>query len=175
MKQGTEPPIPNDVPQISKGQLEQLRANVLARSKEPLFATGTVTKCQHCQGEMLTTNNLEKVVPTPQGLTIITRLPGAECIQCGTIQYDPAAARLILEHSASEIIADYETKVTRASGKTLGVYLKADLARVLDLHGKEKMAWKVLDRNHALVAIDRGDPRWPDTPKRRRPVKATDA
>jgi len=123
---------------------------------------------------MLTTNNLERIVATPQGLTVITRLPGAECIQCGAIQYDPGAARLILEHSASEIVADYETKVTRASGRTLGVYLKADLARVLNLHGKEKMAWKVLDRNHALVEIDRGDPSGPDAPRRRRRTEATD-
>ncbi|HEX9815446.1 MAG TPA: hypothetical protein VGB18_00580 [Candidatus Thermoplasmatota archaeon] len=173
MPEKTDRTIPKDAPQISEAQRERLRAAVLANAKEPLFLAGTVTRCQQCNGDMVTTNDLERLVPTPRGLVVITRLPGAQCTRCDAVQFDAGALRLILQHSRSEIAADYETKVTRASGKTLGVYLKADLARVMNLRGKEKMAWKVLDRNHALVEIERGTPSFGEPPatepsKRRR-------
>jgi hypothetical protein len=163
----TENTVPTDAPQITDVQRERLRALVLARGKEPLLPTGSITECQQCKGEMLTTNDLEKLVPTPRGLIVVTRLPGASCLRCGAVQYDSSALRLILEHSGSEITADYHTTVTRASGKTLGVYLKADLARVMNLQGAEKMAWKVLDRDHALVEIERVSPPRVDVPRKR--------
>lgn len=112
----TTPP-PNDVPAIEAAQLERLRA--LAKSKEPLLPTGTVTECPDCHGEMATTKPLERIIPTPSGLLVLARLPVAECLRCRTRQFDAAALRIIAEHSTSEIHADYETRVTHTSGKTL--------------------------------------------------------
>ena len=104
---------------------------------------------------MVTTNNLERVIATPTALVVLARLPGAECARCGATSYDPAALALTLEHSGSEIVADYETKVTRTSGSTLGTYFKADLSRVLRLSGKERLRWKVLNKDKALVEVER--------------------
>jgi len=144
-----------DVPRISGEQLERTRRQIMAVSREPLLPAGTVTVCPVCKGEMVTTNNLSRIIASPMGLIVLTRLPGAECVRCGAKAFDGAALAMILEQSGSEIIADYETKVTRASGSTLGTYFKADLTRVLRLSGKEKLRWKVLDRDKALVEVER--------------------
>ena len=146
---------PKDVPRITEDQLEVTRKLILSASREPLLPAGTVTTCQVCQGEMVTTNSLKRIIAIPMGLIVLTRLPGAECVRCRAREYDPAALAMTLEHSGSEIVADYETKVTRASGSTLGTYFKADLSRVLRLSGKERLRWKVLDQDKALVEVER--------------------
>jgi hypothetical protein len=117
---------------------------------------------------MVTTNNLKKTVATPLGLVVLARLPGAECSKCGALEYDAAALGIIMRHSDSEVVADYETKVTKASGRTLGTYFKADLSRVLRLTGKEHLVWKVIDRDHALVEIQRSQRGRPKARRRRR-------
>ena len=147
---------PDEAPVISNAQLEELRTKLLAAPKTPLFPVGTETQCQACGGKMITTNDLEKAVPTPVALFIISNLPGARCLSCEAVAYDPAALAIIEAHSAHEVIADYETSVTTAGGKTLGTYFKADLARVLMLKGKEHLRWKVLGRNRVLVEVERG-------------------
>ena len=144
-----------EVPRISEEQLERTRRQILAASREPLLPAGTVTVCPVCKGEMVTTNNLRRIIASPMGLIVLTRLPGAECVRCRAKAFDGAALAMTLEQSASEIIADYETKVTRASGSTLGTYFKADLTRVLRLSGKERLRWKVLDEDKALVEVER--------------------
>lgn len=150
-------PDPDEVPEVTDAQVRDLQARLLETEREPLLPEGEVTQCPVCGGEMVTTNNLNKAIPTPHGLTVVTRLPGARCTRCSASQFDPAAIALILEHSEHEIIADYETSVTQASGKTLGTYFKKDLTRVLSLTGKEHLRWTVLDKDHALVEIDRED------------------
>lgn len=150
-----ESSAPRDVPTLTANQLELTRKLLLSTSREPLLPTGTVTLCQVCRGEMVTTNNLMRVIATPMALVVLTRLPGAQCTRCGARAYDAAALAITLEHSGSEIIADYETRVTRASGSTLGTYFKADLSRVLRLSGKERLRWKVLDQDKALVEVER--------------------
>jgi len=149
-------PVPEgEIPVLTTDQLEQAKKLILASSREPLLPTGTMTACQVCKGEMFTTNNLRHIIPTPAGMVILSRLPGAQCLRCGTKQYDPAALAAILEQSDQEIVADYETRVTHASGSTLGTYFKADLTRVLHLSGKERLRWTILDGNNALVEVER--------------------
>ncbi len=143
------------VPRLTEEQMELTRKMLLSGSREPLLPVGTVTTCQSCGGDMITTNNLRRTIATPAGLIILAGLPGAQCVRCRAVAYDAAAAATILENSSSEIIADYETRVTRASGSTLGTYFKADLSRVLHLSGKEKLRWKVLDEDKALVEVER--------------------
>ena len=144
-----------DIPRITEAQLELTRKRILSATRNPLFPAGTVTTCPVCKGEMVTTNNLTRAIATPMALVVLTRLPGAECVRCGAREYDPAALAITMEHSGSEIVADYETKVTRASGRTLGTYFKADLSRVLKLSGKERLRWKVLGQDKALVEVER--------------------
>lgn len=152
-----ETPDVDDVPELTQEYVRTIQVRMLETHREPLLPENEVTECPVCGGEMVTTNNLRKAIPTPHGLTVVTPLPGARCARCSTSQYDPAALALILEHSDEEIIADYETTVTQASGKTLGTYFKKDLSRVLSLTGKEHLRWTVLDEDHALVEIDRGE------------------
>jgi len=142
-------------PRITEDQLASTRRRILSAPRTPLLPAGTVTVCPVCKGEMITTNNLTRAIATPAALVVLTRLPGAECARCGAKEYDPAALAITMEHSGSEIVADYETKVTRASGNTLGTYFKADLSRVLKLSGKERLRWKVLGRDQALVEVER--------------------
>lgn len=150
-----KPKETSEVPTVTEEQLRQLRAKMLAAPREPLFPTGTVTRCMSCKGDMVTTNDLRKFVPTPAGLVVIARLPGAKCAACGEQQFDAAALAIILEHSGQEIVSDYETTVSRTSGKMIGTNFKGDLPRVLALKGHERLRWKVLDRDHALVKIER--------------------
>src|SRR5438034_963106 len=133
----------------------QGRYRIIHHAREPLLPTGTITPCQVCGGDMVTTNNLKKAIAVPMGLVILVGLPGAQCTRCRSVAYDAGALAMILEHSGSEIVADYETRVTRASGNTLGTYFKADLSRVLRLSGKEKLHWKVLDEDRALLEVER--------------------
>lgn len=152
------PPKPksdDEIPTITEEQLEQMRRKMLRASRKPLLPTGTVTRCVTCKGDMVTTNDLRKVIPTPAGLLVITRLSGAECSSCGTKQFDAAALALILEHSGQEIVGDYETTVSRTSGRMIGTNFKGDLPRVLALKGHERLRWKILDRDHALVKVER--------------------
>jgi hypothetical protein len=87
-------------------------------------------------------------------MRIVTRLPGAECRNCGAMSLDPAAIAILAEHEAGEVVADYETRVTRV-GPMLATYLREDLRRVLGLKGKETLRWKIIDRTHALVEVER--------------------
>lgn len=152
-----EAPDPSDVPEVTQEQVRDLQGRLLEAPREPLLPEGEVTDCPICDGDMVTTNNLKKAIPTPHGLTVVTRLPGARCTQCDASQFDPAAIALILEHSDAEILADYETTVTKASGSSLGTYFKKDLTRVLGLDGSEHLLWTVLDKDHALVEIERDE------------------
>lgn len=146
---------PDQVPEITEEEVKSLQARALETEREPLLDEGQVTQCPVCDGPMVTTNDLKKAIPTPRGLTLVTRLPGARCAQCNASQLDPAALALILEHSGEEIISDYETTVTQASGQALGTYFRKDLTRVLGLTGREHLRWTVLDKDHALVEIQR--------------------
>lgn len=146
---------PEDLPAVTEEQLRQLRGKMLASPREPLLPAGTVTQCALCKGAMVTTNDLRKVIPTSAGLLVITRLPGAKCTSCGEQQFDAAALAIILEHSGQEIVSDYETTVSRTSGKMIGTNFKGDLPRVLALKGQERLRWKIIDRNHALVEVER--------------------
>ena len=150
-----ESPSRTETPTLTREQIDLTRKLVLASSREPLLPTGTISPCQVCGGDMVTTNNLKKAIAVPMGLVILVGLPGAQCTRCRSVAYDAGALAMILEHSGSEIVADYETRVTRASGNTLGTYFKADLSRVLRLSGKEKLHWKVLDEDRALLEVER--------------------
>lgn len=111
--------------------------------------------CEICGKEtMVTTNNLQVTIPTPGRVRIVTRLPGAECTNCGTKELDAGGAAILEEHRANEIVADYETTVTTV-GPMLATYLKGDLRRVLHLKGKERLRWKIIDRDHAVVEVER--------------------
>lgn len=149
------PPDPAKIPSISAEQIRATARRLGGAAREPLLAPGTVTKCHLCGGNVVTTNNLRKSIPTPQGLIVLLRLPGAECSACKAQSFDASAIATISEYSGLEVIADYETSVTRASGRTLGTYFKADLTRVLNLSGKESLRWVVLDRDHAYVEVER--------------------
>ncbi|MBI4393564.1 MAG: hypothetical protein HY556_07190 [Euryarchaeota archaeon] len=149
------PPDAGEVHEVTPEESEDTRRRILAAKGKPLHRTGTVTECPMCGGRMLTTNNLSHTIPTPRGLLTLTRLSGAECLDCDEKEYDMAAIAVMTEHENDEIVADYETRVTTTGGKTLGTYFKEDLRRVLGLKGKEKLSWKVMDADHAYVTVDR--------------------
>lgn len=110
---------------------------------------------------MVTTNNVERVVASPGRLVVVAHLPGAECESCGSVELDAAALGLVRRYTERAIHADYETSVTRASGGTLGTYFKQDLARVMKLGKSDSLRWTVLDKDRALVEVERGSHRKP--------------
>jgi hypothetical protein len=71
----------------------------LASSREPLLPMGTITACQVCGGDMVTTNNLRRAIPAPMGPIILAGLPGAQCARCRSVAYDAGAVAAILEKS----------------------------------------------------------------------------
>jgi YgiT-type zinc finger domain-containing protein len=156
-----------DAPEITQKQIDELKSRLSARGGEPLFPPGTETVCPTCGGVMVTTNNVEEAVATPGLVMFITRLPGAKCVSCGRTLIDGAAAATLESRFSSGMLADYETTVTRASGKTLGTYFKQDLVRVLGLTGKEQLFWKVVDRDRVLVEVSRYRSREGATSRRR--------
>ncbi len=103
---------------------------------------------------MVATNNLHETIATPFGARVVTRLPGAECTYCGTKELDAGGAAILAEFETNEIVADYETTVTTV-GPMLATYLKGDLRRVFELKGREKLRWKIIDRDHAVVEVER--------------------
>lgn len=135
--------------------MEEARRLLLSVPREPLLPAGTVLDCQICgRHTAVTTNNLQETIATPAGVRIVTRLPGAECTHCGTKYLDAGGAAILEEHRANEIVADYETTVTTV-GPMLATYLKGDLRRVFHLKGKERLRWKIIDRDHAVVEVER--------------------
>lgn len=142
-------------PSIANDQLIELRAKLAAASKEPLLPKGTESICPECGGRMITTNDLEETVAAPGLVYVVTRLPGARCVDCGSTQLDGSAVGTLETTIPRPIVADYETAVTHSSGATLGTYFKMDLARVLKLTGRERLYWKVVDRDRALVEVRR--------------------
>lgn len=142
-------------PVVTLAQLAELKAKLAAAGREPVLPIGTVSVCPTCGGRMLTTNDLDRTVASPGLIFVVTRLPGARCTSCGATELD-AAGVTILETSAPRAVwADFETAVTHASGATLGTYFKMDLARVLRLSGAERLSWRVIDRDRALVEVRR--------------------
>lgn len=138
--------------------MEQLRTNFAGALGEPLFRPGTVSVCPDCGGRMVTTNNLEETVAAPGVVFVVVRLPGARCQDCGAKQLDGAAAGMLESSLPKELHADYETAVTHSSSRTLGTYFKMDLARVLRLSGGERLFWKVVDKDRAVVSVGRDPP-----------------
>lgn len=144
-----------DAPKVTKEQIAELKQRLAARGRGPLLPTGTKTWCPQCGGEAVATNDLRWVTATPGTVFVIMQLPGTRCPECGSIGFDAATILAAEAEVPNRILADYETAVTRTSGKTIGTYLKMDLARVLNLKGRERMFWKVLDNDRALVEIRR--------------------
>jgi hypothetical protein len=143
------------VPNVTNEQLEQLKSKLAAAGGESLLTPGSVSDCPDCGGKMVTTNNLEETVAAPGLVFVVTRLPGARCVDCGATELDGAAVGILEATLPRGILADYETAVTHSSSKTLGTYFKMDLARVLRLTGNERLFWKVVDKDQALVRVDR--------------------
>jgi hypothetical protein len=142
-------------PQIITEQIEALRSRLAALKGEPLGAVGTSSVCPDCRGRMTVTNDLERSVAVPGVVFVVSRLPGARCATCGASELDGSGVGILESTIPREILADYETAVTHSSGATLGTYFKMDLARVLNLVGNEKLFWKIVDRDHALVRVAR--------------------
>jgi hypothetical protein len=142
-------------PEVTDEQLAELRGRLAVARREPLLPAGSVSKCPNCGGRMVTTNELEQMVPTPGLVYIIARLPGARCIDCESTELDGMAVAILENIAPRGIVADYESTVTHSSGSTLGTYFKRDLARVMELTGDEHLLWKVVDRDKALVQVER--------------------
>lgn len=142
-------------PRPSDAQIRELSARLSAASKAPLFQIGEESSCPDCGGRMITTNDLERTVPVPGIVFVVTRLPGARCLDCGAEQIDGGGVGIVETTIPRPIVADYETAVTHSSGTTLGTYFRTDLARVLALTGHERLYWKVVDKNRAIVEVFR--------------------
>lgn len=143
-------------PKVSLEQLAQLKSKLAAARREPLLPAGTTSTCPNCGGKMLTTNDLNRAIATPGLVYVIANLPGARCVECESTELDGSGVAIIEATAPREIVADYETAVTHSSGTTLGTYFKMDLARVLKLTGEERLFWKVVDRDSAVVQVRRG-------------------
>jgi YgiT-type zinc finger domain-containing protein len=144
-----------DAPLVTDAQIAALQAKLAAVPREPVRPAGAVSRCPNCGGQMITSNELERTIATPGLVYIVTRLSGAECSACGSSELDGRSAALLAQTARQGLWADYETAVTHSSGTTLGTYFKMDLARVLQLSGTEKLLWKVVNRDSALVYVDR--------------------
>lgn len=142
-------------PQITTEQIEALGVRFAALRGEPIETIGATSVCPDCGGEMTVVNDLERSVAVPGVVFVVSRLPGARCATCAATQLDASGLGILESTIPKEIIADYETAVTHSSGATLGTYFKMDLARVLKLVGNERLLWKVVDRDHALVRVAR--------------------
>ncbi len=156
MKDSKEEPT-ESAPRVSDEQLAELRAKLAAARREPVFPTGTVSECPNCGGKMVTTNELERTVATPGLVYVVARLPGARCVNCESTELDGSGVAMLETMTPRGLEADYETAVTHSSGTTLGTYFKQDLVRVLGLSGNERLYWKVVDRDQALVRVHRND------------------
>jgi hypothetical protein len=141
--------------QITTEQMEALRSRLAALKGEPLGTVGTTSVCPDCGGRMTVTNDLNRSVAVPGVVFVVSHLPGAQCGTCGASELDGSGVGILESTIPREILADYETAVTHSSGATLGTYFKMDLARVLNLVGNEKLFWKIVDRDHALVRVAR--------------------
>ena len=153
-------------PLITSAHLKELKARLAAGTRVPALPRGAISVCPDCGGRMVTTNDLTETVTTPGLVYLVTGLGGACCATCGATELDGKAVGVVEGAAPREILGDYETTVTRSSGSTLGTYFRMDLARVLRLKGKERLYWKVVDRNSVLVRIHRRET--PDSPKSRR-------
>lgn len=78
-------------------------------------------------------------------------------MSCESTELDAAGVAILETRVPRGVVADYETAVTHSSGSTLGTYFKRDLARVMGLSGNERLDWKVVDRDKALVRVHRGE------------------
>lgn len=152
----TDAPPKDQLRRIPDDAREQLRAKWADLPHEPLLPAGATGACPICDGDdtLVTTNNLSKTIPEPGGVRVITRLPGAQCTECGAKTFDAAALAIIEENKGHPIVADYDTRVSR-SGKLPAVLVKEDLRRVLGLEPGHHLRWTVLDRDHALVEVRR--------------------
>lgn len=146
-------------PEVTEEQLAELRGRLAVAPREPILPAGSVSECPNCGGRMLTTNDLEEMVPTPGLVYVVARLPGARCLDCKSTELDAAGVAILESTTPRGILADYETTVSHSSGTTLGTYFKMDLARVMGLSGDERLLWKVVDRDKAFVQIARKERR----------------
>ncbi len=149
-------PPRSEIPVITQAQIDDTRRLMASAGTEPMDPTGSTSDCFACGGKdtMLTTNDLVVREATPQGLVTIPRLPGAECTRCQEVLFDTAALNIIDQHLKNAIHGDYLTTVSK-SGNVPAILVKEDLRRVLALSGGEKLSWKVIDRDHAYVEVQR--------------------
>lgn len=142
-------------PRITKQKLDELSARLAALSGRPRREPGAVSICPDCGGRMVVTNDLERASASAGRVFIVARLPGARCENCGASQLDGSGVGIMESLVPRETVANYVTSVTHSRGTTLGTRFKTDLARVLRLSGSERLSWKVLDRDQALVQVKR--------------------
>lgn len=152
---GTEERAVESAPKVTEEQIRELKAKLSALRGKPLGEIGQGTVCPDCGGKMTVTNDLERAVAVPGIVYVVPRLPGARCQSCGATQLDASGVGILESTVPREIPSDYETAVSRTSGTSLGTYFKMDLARVLNLAGRERLFWKVVDQNLAVVRIQR--------------------
>lgn len=124
----------------------------------PGSSSGEVLRtCPECGEEALAPRN-DMVWEEARGhtLLVLRRLSGERCRECGERWFDPASYELVERHRRARPAANYEAKVTRVGGTSLGIYFPKDLRRVMGLEAGLMARITPVSETAAIIEFTRG-------------------
>lgn len=144
---------PESVPEISADQVEEARKLTGAWTPSP---DAEPRECLACgEAAVVHSDDLEWEEVRGHILLALRRLSGERCKACGETWFDPQSVDLIQRHRKTGPAANYEAKVSRVGGTSLGIYFPKDLQRVMEIEAGDRAFLTPVGEDTVILEIGR--------------------
>ena len=128
---------------------------VAAMERTRLFPEGTIRACPVCKEKAFEGRN-DLVLQFVRGERVLTfrRVHGGRCGSCRAQIVEPYEALALDDEAVPSLRGNYESKVAKVGGGSLGMYWPRDIQRLLGLKADRKAFIEVLDKDSVLVRFD---------------------
>lgn len=125
------------IPELSEADIEQAEALVGTWSPSEEDEPRVCTECG--SESVFHHDDLEWEETRGHTLIVLRRLSGEKCRSCEATWFAPESFDLIQRHRQVGPGANYEAKVSRVGGSSLGIYLPKNLQRVMGIEAGDKV------------------------------------
>lgn len=141
------------IPELTDEQVEKA-SEMGDRTSSP---KDSLEQCPECGEESLVArDDLEWEETRGHKLLVIRRLSGERCRACGETWFDPESYEAIEKHRRSGPAANYEAKVSRVGGSSLGIYFPKDLRRVMGIEAGQRARLTPVSDDAAILELKKG-------------------
>lgn len=113
---------------------------------------GSPVLCPNCGADRLAESEDLVFEDVRGGIRVmVANLAGVQCDSCRATYFSSESAAVIRRNLPDEPFANYEVRITRIGGKSLGTYLPKDLVRVMELEPGDLATATVIGRHEVLL------------------------